>query len=411
MDPFSGNHLGAHHSLSSIDRKTGTRSYVVTGYLLPNASRPNLRVLTEALVTKLVVSDDGSVTGVEFQHSQEKHVIRSKKEVIVSAGAVKSPHVLELSGIGNPQILSKAGIKCVVENSRVGENFQDHGLVAMGWEVVEGEKTLDNLKNPEALQEAMAEYTTKQSGPLANPGATMSFASYADMSTPEELAALQESIMTHHPTGYNETARRLISDGFANTEYSSVHFASLGAAIDFKTSTQKIMMAGDPDMAGKQGFTIAVYLTRSLSVGSCHAISADPTVDPAIDPAYLSHPADLEVLQKGIEYVERVVATSPFKEKIKRRYYPKEDTDFSSKKAREEYTRRALNTGYHLSSSVAMGVEGVGAVDERLRVRGAKGLRVIDASVIPVHISGNMQSTVYAIAEKGADMLKEDWGL
>ncbi len=137
---WNGDHLGTYHSLSTIDRSNGpangTRSYATTGYLLPNAGRPNLHVLVDALVSKVVVAEDGTAKGVEFIHSDKTHTVNVKKEVIVSAGAVKSPQVLELSGIGNPSILEKAGVKCIVPNHRVGENLIDHPATGFGYELV-----------------------------------------------------------------------------------------------------------------------------------------------------------------------------------------------------------------------------------------------------------------------------------
>lgn len=105
-----------------------------------------------------------------------------------------------------------------------------------------------------------------------------------------------------------------------------------------------------------------------------------------------------------------MVSTSPFKEKIKRRYAP-EVLDLRDKKAVETYVREHCATEYHPMGSVAMGKKGVGAVDDRLKVWGTKGLRVVDASVMPLHVSGNIVATVYAIAEKASDLIKEDWGL
>ena len=166
-----------------------------------------------------------------------------------------------------------------------------------------------------------------------------------------------------------------------------------------------------PEMAGKHGFLLGACIARPLSVGTVHIASSDPKVDPVIDPAYLSHPADVEIFSKGLAIVEKMVNTSPFKEKVKRRYYPDGPLDLSDKKAVETYVRGNVATEYHPLGSCAMGKEGVGAVDDRLKVHGCKGVRVIDASVIPLHVSGNIVATVYAVAEKGADLIKEDWKL
>ncbi|KAH6721850.1 glucose-methanol-choline oxidoreductase, partial [Leptodontidium sp. MPI-SDFR-AT-0119] len=148
-----------------------------------------------------------------------------------------------------------------------------------------------------------------------------------------------------------------------------------------------------------------------LSVGTVHISSSDPKVDPDIDPAYLSHPADIEIFSKGLAMIDKIVNTSPFKEKIKRRYHPDGPLDLSDKKAVEIFLRGSIGTQYHPLGSCAMGKEGVGAVDDRFMVYGGKGVRVVDASVIPLHVSGNIVATVYALAEKGADLIKEDWKL
>lgn len=412
-DAWSGSHLGVYHSLSSIDRATGTRSYSVTGYLLPNAGRPNLHVLTEALVTKVLISADGTATGIEFLHGEKPQTVLVKNEVIVSSGAVKTPQILELSGIGNPDILAKAGVECIINNTRVGENFQDHAASGLGWELAPGVRSLDMLQDPETLQAALVEYTTTQGGPLSSGGAAMGFISYASLATAEEIRTLQESIIDpQNPSDYNSTARRLLADSMADPNYASIQIVLLPASLDLENgANQTVFFTPPTEMAGKQGFLLAACVMRPLSTGSCHIISSDPRVDPAIDPGYMTHPADIEIMQKGLELSERMFITSPLKEKMHARYYPKPDVSLETRDARIKYVRANTATEYHLIGGASMGVEGVGVVDERLRVRGVKGLRVIDASVMPMHISGNTQATVYAIAERGADLVKEDWGL
>jgi choline dehydrogenase-like flavoprotein len=416
-DGWSGDHIGTFHSLSSIDRSSGpangTRSYAVTGYLLPHATRPNLHVLTDALVSKLLI-DDASIHGVDFFYSGKPYSVRTKKEVVLSAGVFKTPQILELSGIGNPDILSKAGIKCQVENLRVGENLQDHPVVGIGLELVDGEQSMDALKDPAVAQKYLEEYATHRTGPFSSGGSATGFASYADLATPEEIKALQKLILeSRDPAngGHTMEAKKLLTDGLASTEDATFQHLLLPANFHLaQGESQRALFAGDPIMEGKQGVTIALALARPLSVGSVHITSNNPLDDPAIDPAFLSHEADVELMAKGLELCVKITETSPFKEKIKRRYYPDQSWDLTDKEQRKRYAIENTGTEYHPLGSVSMGKSGVGAVDDRLRVWGTKGLRVIDASVIPLQVSGNIQSAVYAVAEKGSDLIKEDWG-
>ncbi|EKD17772.1 hypothetical protein MBM_04141 [Drepanopeziza brunnea f. sp. 'multigermtubi' MB_m1] len=416
INAWNGDHLGTYHSLSTIDRSggqaDGTRSYAVTGYLLPNAQRPNLHVLTEALVTKLVVSETGEVSGVVFIHEGRAHQINVKKEVILSAGVIKSPQILELSGIGNPDILSQAGVKCVVDNPRVGENFHDHPTTGFGYELVDGEESLDAFQDPSVIEAAMAEYMATKGGPLSSGGAAMGFISYADVATPNEISCTQRLILSSSHKGHSPAAKALLAESIADPSYGSIFLGLLPASVNVREAwNQQKLLSPPPDMVGKHGVCLVAALSRPASVGSIHITSSDPTLDPAIDPAYLTHPADVAVLKAGLAMVDKMVRTSPFREKIKRRYHPEEALDVRDAKQVEEYLRGNIATQYHPLGSVSMGQPGVGACDDRLKVYGTRGLRIVDASVIPLHVSGNIQATVYALAEKGADLIKEDWSL
>lgn len=125
VDAYSGDHMGFYSSLAAVNRTTdpGKRSYAATGYLRPNLHRSNLKVLTEALATKIVL-DGNTATGVTFSHDGQEHTVKASKEVILSGGVINSPQLLELSGIGDPEVLKSAGVECLVENKRVGANFQ-----------------------------------------------------------------------------------------------------------------------------------------------------------------------------------------------------------------------------------------------------------------------------------------------
>ncbi|KAL2070091.1 hypothetical protein VTL71DRAFT_14771 [Oculimacula yallundae] len=415
-DAWSGDHLGTFHSLSTIDRSggegEGTRSYAVTGYLLPNAARPNLRVLTEALVEKLVVSSEGVVSGVVFEHAGTSHTVSVKKEVVLSAGVFKSPQILELSGIGNSSILSAAGIETIVNNPRIGENLHDHPTTGFGYELALGENSLDALQDPAKVAAAMGEYIASKTGPLSSGGAAIGFVSYAAFASADEIARTKAMILDPKYTGHSPAVKEILAEAITSKGQANIQILILPASLDVREAhEQQKFLAPPAEMLGKQGVTVGACVARPLSVGRVHVSSSNPRQDPAIDPGYLSHPADVEILRKGLMVVEEIVATSPFKEKIERRFYPEGSLDLSDKQAAETFLRANLATQYHPLGTCGMGVEGVSAVDDRLRVHGCKGVRVVDASVIPLQVSGNIVATVYALAEKGADLIKADWGL
>lgn len=363
INAWNGDHLGTYHSLSTIDRSNGptngTRSYATTGYFLPNAGRSNLHVLVEALASKVIIAEDGTVRGVEFIHSDKTHTVDVKKEVIVSAGAIKSPQVLELSGIGNPTILEKAGVKCIVPNHRVGENLIDHPATGFGYELVEGEKSLDMLQDPATAQAAMEEDMATKGGPLSSGGAAIGFSSYADLASRGEVEALTKSIATapEPVSGLDRQAMKVIADGLADPKDGSIQLVLIPATLNLScTDDQTVMLAPPESQLGKHGMLLAVCLARPLSAGSCHITTADPKDDPAIDPAYLSHPADIDVFQKGLQLIEKVAGTSPLKEKIKRRYDP-ESIDVNDRKQIADYLRGHTGTQYYPIGSVGMGIK------------------------------------------------------
>jgi len=174
-DAWSGDHMGFYSSLAAVSRgkgQEGKRSYAATGYLRPNLGRPNLKVLTGSMASKIIL-ENGEAKGVEFLHEGQKQKVMAKKEVIVSTGTIMTPQILELSGIGDPEVLKNAGIDCLVENKSVGANFQDHVLGGMLFDCADGVKSMDELHKEEFAKAQQEIYDHSGEGVYGSPGMLM----------------------------------------------------------------------------------------------------------------------------------------------------------------------------------------------------------------------------------------------
>lgn len=174
-DAWSGDHLGFYSSLAAVSRgkgQEGKRSYAATGYLRPNLGRPNLKVLTGSMASKIVL-ENGEANGVAFVKDGQSHTISASKEVIVSTGTIMTPQILELSGIGDPEVLKQAGVDCLVENKSVGANFQDHVLGGMLFDCAEGIMSMDSLHGEDFAKAQQEVYDNSGEGVYGSPGMLM----------------------------------------------------------------------------------------------------------------------------------------------------------------------------------------------------------------------------------------------
>lgn len=188
-DPKGGLAIGAYSTTLTIDATNASRSYAATAYYKPNAARPNLKVLTSAFATKVVFAPFKTplvATGVTFTVSGVTYTASARREIIVSAGTFQSPQLLELSGVGNASLLKSKGIDTLYDNSNVGENLQDHILLPLAFEAAPGEVTFESLRNSTFFANALSEYTTNHTGPLAE-GTCNAYISFSQI-----LAALDK---------------------------------------------------------------------------------------------------------------------------------------------------------------------------------------------------------------------------
>ena len=409
-DPWSGDHLGFFNTLGVVARtgpNRGKRSYAARGYFESmSMTRTNLKVLCEAYCTGLII-EDATAKGVNFTHNGSSYKVNIKREVIVCGGTIQSPQILELSGIGDPEVLKAAGIDCKVENKGVGNNFQDHVLSITGHTLAPGNVSLDSIYDPEVMASAQKTLMETGGGPLTGISSVQGFFPYKLFATEEELQKTLQSIKdtpttsAFHKKQLEQVAAHTASDKSANLQFVLVA-ATPGWEHGVKDQS-KLFPPVDPSKG--MGITLAMCLQYPASRGSVHISASDPTVYPTIDPGYLTHPADIAVLAGGMKFCDAITKTGYLKDKLAGRTLPKEGIDLQDTKQAEQAVRDWVMGEYHPAGTCAMG----DVVDARLKVKGVKGLRVADASVFPNHVSGNIVSSVYAVAEKAADMIKEDW--
>ncbi|KAF2104220.1 alcohol oxidase [Rhizodiscina lignyota] len=411
-DPCNGDRPGFMRSLGSIARtgpNKGMRSYAARSYYEQNQARPNLSVICDSLVLRIVLDGGNVARGVEFEHAGETYTISARHEVIVCAGAIQTPQILELSGIGDPDILKQAGVESKIELRSVGNNFQDHLCTGAAYEFNPGVVSLDAIWNPQVMESAQREYQEEGRGPLSSHINTTGFFTHRTFATEEELRATISSIRaTQQETStsafYKAQLERIITK--LEHENSDLQLIALPVTLNWQAGPGDQGKLSTPlDPAQAHGMSMFVGLQYPVSRGTVHITSSDPKAQPAIDPAYLKHPADVAVLAAGVKFAEKVAASSQLSDKIAKRTLPLPEVKLSTTEDAKAHVRDFCTQEYHSCGTCAMGE----VVDTRLRVKGVKGLRVCDASVFPAHVSGNIISTVYAIAEKAADMIKEDW--
>jgi choline dehydrogenase-like flavoprotein len=430
IDPWSGDHIGFYHTLGAVARtgpNKGKRSYAARGYYEANrATRPNLKVLCEALVNRVVL-DGNKATGVSLTHDGVEYQVSARREVIVSGGTLKSPQILELSGIGDPEILKAAGVECKVANSGVGANVLDHAITLSVLDVHPGIVTLDTLSQvPEAMEAAGKQYAETSGGPLSSICSMQGFFPAKKILSETELADIVQSIRDIKPTSafhakqLAQTIAHLESDHSANMQLVTVTASMDPQAISHQA---KIIEPRSADQLA--GLTLALCIQYPVARGTIHIESAgelqpstnpfisdqdilinpDPTKPPVINPNYGGHPADISLLAAFLRWGDKVAESKHLESSILQRRYPKPSVNLQDMDAAREAVHDLVAGEYHISGSVAMG----DALDSRLRVKGVEGLRVADASVFPNNVSGNIASSVYAVAEKAADLIREDW--
>jgi len=344
--------------------KNGQRCSAAVAYLHPVMRRANLRVETGALASRVII-EGGRATGVEFVQGGVTRRATAAREVILSGGAVNSPQLLQLSGVGEGGLLQSLGIPVVRESPGVGENLQDHYVITMTWRLKAGTVTVNELTRGGRFLGETMKYITQRKGLLTLSAAHIAVfcKSRPDLSGPD--------------IQYHVLPATMDTDKFVNE--------------------QKMVLENQP------GLTIAPCQVRPESRGHVRIVSADPATYPAIAPNYLSASLDQEVVVASLRIGRNIAGQPALQPFVEHEMMP--GLAMSTDEELLAYARMAGSTIYHPVGTCQMG-HGVDAVvDPQLRVRGVEGLRVVDASVMPRLISGNTNAPTIMIAEKAADMI------
>jgi len=344
--------------------KNGRRHSAAVGYLHPVMKRPNLRVETRALASRVLL-DGNRAIGVEFTQKGKTLTAHAAREVILAGGAINSPQLLELSGIGEAQRLRDLGIAVAADLPGVGENLQDHYIITATWRLKPGTISVNELsRGPRFVGEAL-KYAFRRKGLL-----TLSAA---------HIAAFVKS----------------------RPELSSpdIQYHILPATMDM----ERLARDGEMTLDRAPGLTIAPCQVRPESRGTIHIKSADPTIYPTIFANYLSDPLDREVAVASLKWARRIAAQPALQRWIDSEMLP--GAALQTDDELLAYAQSAGGTVYHPVGTCQMGHGPRAVVDPQLRVHGIQALRVVDASVMPRLVSGNTNAPTIMIAEKASDMI------
>lgn len=347
--------------IHQVTQKSGERWNAARAYLTPHlASRTNLQVITGARARRILFAGKRA-SGVEFRQGGEIHTFQARRELILSAGALQSPQLLMLSGIGAGAELQKFGIPVIHDLPGVGKNLQDHPDYVFNYQA----KSLDLLGlspgGAMRLMKDIGRYRRDRTGMIASNGAEGGgfLRRFPDSPAPDFQLHFVVGVLDNH-------ARKL-------------HWG--------------------------HGYSCHVCLLRPKSVGTVSLASADPVAPPDIDPRFYDHPDDLEAMVDGFKLTRKIMDAPALANIRSGELY---SAGIDSDDAIREELKNRTDTIYHPVGTCKMGIDAMAVVDPQLRVHGLAGLRVVDASIMPTLIGGNTNAPVMMIGEKAADMIRID---
>lgn len=363
--PHNADFNGARQEGSGIYQTTirnNRRCSAAVGYLHPVGGRKNLTVKTKGLVRKILFEGNRAI-GIEYLEGRNEKTIHAESEILITAGAIGSPKLMMLSGVGPAQQLQEHGIKVVQELSGVGQNLQDHFGIDIVAEL-QGHQSLDKYNKPHWMLAAGAQYALFKSGPFSSNVVEAGAFWYSDR-----------------------------GDSLARPDLQFHFLAGAGAE------------AGVPSVPrGASGITLNSYTLRPKARGKISLRSANPHDAPIIDPNFLGHPDDLRISTEGVKISREIFSQKSLQKYIKRIHFP--DDSVLNQADFEDYARKYGRTSYHPTCTCKMGTDETAVVDPQLRVHGLENIRICDSSVFPSLIGSNTNAATMMIAERASDFVR-----
>ncbi|TFK33832.1 GMC oxidoreductase [Crucibulum laeve] len=400
-DCSSGSNTGIFHAGHAIDPIEASRSSSATAYYEPVKAKRNLKVITGARATQILLKKDDVprtvvAQGVNFIKDGKELTVYCRKEVIISAGTFQTPQLLELSGIGSKATLDKYGIPVILDLPGVGENLQDHFWCPFTAVMDSKYESFEVLANPERAVQEMELYEKSKSGMMSTAASSI-FAFIPPTKFLSDIDVVRSSLKSViASTPGQQKAIDIQKAWFENDNIGHLEFAPFPGFMP---------APGKAPVPGKHYFSLFAGLLHPFSRGTVHINSSSILDAPNIDLRVLDNEADLEMMVQAIKFSRKVIRNQPLSGMITEEVIP--GPEIESDEDIKDWIRNIIQTTFHPIGTAAMvPLEDGGVVDAELKVYGTSNLRVVDASIIPIQISSHTQATVYAIAEKAVDIIK-----